>query len=194
MARSLFLVLISLLSVVFNPIMLAATDDVEVSSLNPAGIVETVPLPEPEPIVAEEPAAPVAGVYVAPTFNYTVTINVGSRKEYNDTAFNLSYADIYRFKSMVYGHNSANLLGNLAYATEGSVITVNEGAISQSYRVSSIVYYAKTADGYLNGDPYLVDTISKTAMGHSIAFMTCAGKPLGNGDATHRLVVYADAV
>ena len=54
--------------------------------------------------------------------------------------------------------------------------------------------YEKTADGYLNGDPYLMGDIVYGAMGHSVALMTCAGKMIYPNDATHRLVVYADAL
>ena len=191
MARSLFLLFISVLTVLVNPIALTAADDVEVVGLNPSGVVETVPLPEPEP---EEPTAPSAGVYVVPSFDYGVTMHIASISEYNSVAYNLSYSDIYRFRNLVFAHNSYNLFGNLSSAREGSIVTVRDGGAAQRYRVASIVYYNKYDNGTLENDPYLVNTISRTAMGHSIALMTCAGVPLGNGDATQRLVVYADAV
>ena len=81
MARSLFMLIISLFVTVFaSPAVLTAADEVALTGLNPAGIVETVPLPEPEPvqelanITYTEAYAP---VYVAPVVqNYTVTAYV----------------------------------------------------------------------------------------------------------------------
>ena len=45
----------------------------------------------------------------------------------------------------------------------------------------------------LDGSGNYMNSVS-TAWGHSIALMTCAGQSLGSGDATHRLVVFADAL
>lgn len=187
MARSLFLLLICLFTVVFNPIALAAMDETEIIGLNPDGIVETIPLPEPEP--EPEPV-----IYAPVVLNYTVTQYIGSRADYNASAYNLSYGDIYKYGKMVYGHNTAGLMGSIAYLGAGSVFTVTEGGVTTSYRVNDIGFYQKTADGRLNGDARLMSGIASTAMGHDIALFTCAGTNYGNGDASHRLVVYGDQV
>ncbi|MDO5451881.1 MAG: hypothetical protein Q4F56_02225 [Candidatus Saccharibacteria bacterium] len=148
--------------------------------------VETVPLPEPEP--EPEPEAPAAPV-MPQLANYTVTIQTAEI-----VAHNLSYYDIYKTEKLVYGHNSNNLLGSLAYRYAGETFTITEGGVTRNYRVAAVVTYAKTADGYLNGDPMLMGDIMRTAMGYDVALMTCAGTGYGNGDASHRLVVYADAI
>ena len=212
MAKRLFLLIIcNLITVATTPGLLMATDKVGVTALSNTGVVETVPLPVEEPeepetevvIAATQPAtraantvaAPVAGQATtaktatsAKSVNYTVSI-------YSNTmvAHNLSYNDLYKTGKLVYGHNSASLLGNLAARRVGEIITVTEGGVAKKYRVAAITRYEKTADGYLNGDPYLMGKIMRTALGHDIALLTCAGTAYGNGDASHRLVVYADA-
>ena len=185
----------SLITILMSPSILTAADDVTVTSVNVARSVETVPLPEPEPEPVVMTRAPQAGVPKAPVIpNYTVSAYVGSRDEYVASYANLSYSAIYKYNKMIYGHNTANLLGSLANRYVGETITITEGGVARNYRVSAKVYYNKTADGYLNGDPYLMNTIADSALGHDVAMMTCAGQMLGGGDATQRLVIYADAI
>lgn len=189
MARSLFLLIIAgLIGVVMNPGTLTATDIVATTGLDETRIVETVPLPEPEP-EPEFESEPVILVAPAAPINYTVTIRTNTIQ-----VNNLSYGDIYGFRKLVYGHNSGNLLGNLIYRYAGEIINITENGTTMSYRVAEVAIYEKHADGTLEGDAGLMARIANGALGHSVALMTCAGTPLGNGDATHRLVVFADAV
>lgn len=204
MAKSLFLFILAIATVIVNPTFLTATDDVLVGGVSDARAVETVPLPEPEPesetaatatnYAVNAPAAGAAVVSAPVTPNYTVTNYVGSKREYMDSYANLSYSAIYKYNKMIYGHNTYNLLGSLAQRTVGEIITITEGGVATSYRVAASVYYEKGVDDNLNGDPKLMGTIANTAMGHDLALFTCAGTNYGNGDASHRLVVYVDAV
>lgn len=200
MAKRLFLLIIAgIMGATLSSETLMATDDF--AAQEPVfHAVETVPLPEPEPesepeVVAEYVAynAPAAGyepvaAYVPQTVNYTVTF-YSSGIEVNP-----DYYNIYKTGKLIYGHNSGNLLGDLAYRYVGEVITITEGGVIANYQVTDIVTYEKTADGYLNGDRGLMGRIMRSAMGHTVALMTCAGTSYGNGDASHRLVVYADAI
>ena len=188
-----------LATILMSPSILTATDHVAMTGVNDAKAVETVPLPEPEPepvvAVTKAPAAGLAKAPAAPVIqNYTVTTYIGSVDAYVASYANLSYSAIYKYHKMIYGHNTASLLGSLANRYVGETITITEGGVARNYRVSAKVYYNKTADGYLNGDPYLMNNIADTAMGHSVALLTCAGQMLGGGDATQRLVIYADAI
>ena len=225
MARSLFLFVSIIFTMIMNPIMLSATDRVVLTGLDPTRMTETVPLPVVEPetgpvadvtygawagpevvsgsqIASSEPVMQTAAVETqyqpvvpAPVVqNYAVSIYIGSASEFNNTANSLSYSNIYKFRKMVYGHNTANLLGSLAYRYPGEIISITEGGVTTNYRVAAVVTYAKTADGFLEGDKRLMKNIATTALGHDVALLTCAGTPYGNGDASHRLVVYADAV
>ena len=125
--------------------------------------------------------------------NYTVTRVISTSEEYSATYTNLSFGDIYRFRKLIYGHNSSNLLGNLAYRTPGEIFTVTEGSSTVSYQVIAINIYDKTKDS-LNNDKYLMGRIVNSALGYDLALMTCAGTPLDGGDATQRLVVYANRI
>lgn len=199
--RMCLLFISSLVAIAMSPSFLTSADDVVVTGVNDARAVETIPLSErelePEPVVESVVAtrAPQAGIVTAPvTPNYTVTSYVGSISEYVASYNNLSYSAIYKYNKMVYGHNTANLLGSLANCYVGETITITEGGVARNYRVSEKVYYNKTADGNLNNDPRLMSNIANTALGHDVAMMTCAGQMIGGGDATQRLVIYADAI
>ena len=188
--RLILLLIAGIISLVSSSTVLTAADSVEVTGLDTTGVVETVPEPEPEPVteVAYVPAAPAAGyVAAAPQVaNYTVTTYSGD--------IMVNPAGIVKTGSLIYGHNSWDLMGSLANRYTGEVFTITEGGVARNYRVAAIVMYEKTADGYLNGDPFLMGDLVYGAMGHSVAMMTCAGQMLGGGDATHRLVVFADAM
>ena len=158
---------------------------------------EVVEAPAVVQNVVETPRAVVTASYSAPVVtvhNYNVTTYVGSAIEFNEIANSLGYGQIYKFRKMVYGHNTYNLLGSLGSRYVGETITVTEGGVAKSYRVAAVVVYQKTADGNLEGNPQLMKDIANTAMGHDIALLTCYGTSYGNGDASHRLVVYADAI
>lgn len=219
LAKVFFIVLLSsFIGIIANPELPFASDSVVLTGIDGTRVVETVPLPEPTPETAytepvyEEPAysetaynepvydepvyeepvyeEPVYEQYVA---NYNVTYYVGSKDEFNAIAHSLSYYDIYRFKKMIYGHNSWNLLGNITERYIGEVFTVTEGGLTKSYRVANIAIYEKTADGNLEWDSRLMGRIAN-GNGHSISLLTCYGTSYGNGDASHRYVVYADEI
>lgn len=200
MARRLFLLLFSgLIGIIGNPEILMASDSFEAMAPD-FNAVETVILPEEkkeeEPVYTPRPTqvvyqAPVVNnqTNVAPVIkNYTVTIFTDKM-----IAKNLSYSDIYKYRKLVYGHNTSNLLGNLKELSIGDVFTITENGVVKNYRVSDKKRYEKTADGYLEGDSKLMGRIA-SAMGHNIALMTCDGESRGGGDAQYRLVIYADAI
>lgn len=191
MAKSLFLIIIAgLLWVIMNPVLLSATEEVAMTGLDPIRMVETVPLPEPEPeLEPEYDLMPVISVPVMA--NYTVTRYVGSRGEYNSLANSLSYGDIYKFQKLIYGHNTWGLLGSLVNRYPGEIFTITEGGVAREYRVADVAVYQKTDNGTLAG--VSMNSIA-AGMGHDVALLTCYGTSYGNGDASHRIVVYADAV
>lgn len=209
MAKRLFLLLIiSLIGVVAAPDFLTADDHFTAKSpeFNDVLTVEIQPEETTPEVVAlatySEPAvdhsAPVVysePVYVAPQIvNYTVSYYIGSVAEYTDTAYNLRYDGLYKFRKMIYGHNSYNLLGNLSSRYVGETFTITEGGVARSYVVTGVQTYEKTSDGNLNWDAGLMSRIATSALGNDIALLTCAGVSFGNGDASHRLVVFANAI
>ncbi len=198
MYKHLFLLIFSaVMGITVMPDMLASAD-----SFEPMGVdfraVETVPLPEPEPEVATTAAPVVYEVPEVPAYapqrvNYTVTAYSGEI-----LADGLSYYDIYKTGSLVYGHNSWNLLGNLSSLGVGSEFTITEGGAARAYRVANVVLFEKN-DGklQLNGQGSFMKTVAGAKLygeQYDVAVMTCAGTALGNGDATHRLVVFTNAI
>lgn len=199
MCKKLFLLLFSaIMGIIIAPDMLTSADSFEISTIN-FNAVETVPLPEPEPEpvyeIASYAAAPVTE-YVAPApqmINYNVTIATGAIVQHN-----LSYSDIYRTGALVYGHNTWNLMGNLSSLGIGSNFTITEGGVTTTYQVANVVLFEKNDNKLqLNGSgSYMAAVAQATHMGqhYSVALMTCAGQSYGNGDASHRLVVFANQV
>lgn len=198
MARSLFLIIISMIGTVLGGMTnLMATDEVAISGLNPAAIVETVPLPAPEPVPAESeqlPAAPAAGANIAPVTitNYTVTHIVGSTKEFNAIATNLSYSDIYKFHKMVYGHNTSNLLLSLTNKYVGDTITVTENGVTTAYQIvwrqEMYKLSATELQGRTDGRTYRMIDIADALDTYDLALETCSGY----GNTPYRWVLFAN--
>ena len=217
MVRNLFLLLIGVFAAMIgNPIFLSAYDEFQAVSVDFAGAVETVPLPEPEPEIElapeasfETPSAPMAGSntvvmdtvsYVAPIpavsaiENYTVTYQVGSAKEYNALAYSLSYSDIYKFRKMVYGHNASNLLLSLSYKNVGDVITVTENGVISKYQIAwkreMLKVSANDLQDIQTGQTYAMKDISWALNTYDLTLETCSGY----GDTPFRWVLFANRV
>ena len=100
----------------------------------------------------------------------------------------------------LYGHNSAGVFGGLASLGVGSTFSVNYGGMLTNYRVAKTVIFEKNeAEGklQLNGSGSYMLSVSQArnaGVQYSIALMTCAGTSLGNGRATHRLVIFANVI
>ena len=212
MAKRLFLLFcICLTSIFATPNLLVASHDFTIKSPYMPS-VKTIETPEnadntesvadttsdsPQTATNQAPCSlrtPVAStpVNTNTTPNYTVTTYINNVNDYAKTYQNLSYSDIYRFKKLVYGHNSADLLGSLINLTTGQVFTITENGQATPYQVASIVIYNKTGST-LNNDPSLMGQIAYSAMGYDVALLTCAGE-IHNGSPSQRLVVYAYAI
>ena len=205
MAKRLFLLFVSSFIGIFAaPEILMASDSYTLNGVDDSKAVETVEIVKEEPVIEEQPTP----VYVNPapapapapvkqTTNYTVTIYKNSATEYNSSATSLSYSDIYKYKKMIYGHNSWNLLGSLNDRYVGEVFTITEGGVTRNYQVTDKRIYQKTADGNLENDKNTMKDIVNARNGgavYDVALMTCYGRSLGGGDATHRLVIFANAI
>lgn len=199
----------SLICIFSNPSRLAATDSVLVRRLDDSKAVETV-VPEPvmvasapEAIIARAPAAgrPVAALRnvqaSAPSYSYAISV-AGRTISIVDVSDTLVDAGnhVNHIGKLYYGHNSAAVFGGLSGLGVGSVFSITQGGIVTNYRVAETALFTKnltTGTLQINGTGSYMRGIKNNAWGHSVALMTCAGQPLGNGDATHRLVIFADA-
>jgi len=218
MAKSLFLIILAgLFGVIMNPGMMSATDVVSVTGIDNSKIVETVILPEPEPepesaqgAVRENNSAVSIGAPVAGArYEEPVQHTEPALKNYNVTVYsseivanNLSYNDIYKTGKLLYAHNSWNLFGNLPSLGWGEYFTVTEGGVTRTYRVENVIVYEKNVERGLlqrNGKgsymrAVLNATDKDTGMHYNLAMMTCYGTSFGNGDASHRYVIFANEV
>lgn len=123
-------------------------------------------------------------------------------------------ANIYHTSKMLYAHNSPDLFGNLASLVVGSTFTVSESGVITTYRVSDKRVFQKIDNTTLylcydnnysdchgsnqlsqivNYARYINEDLVRTAS-HTISMMTCSGTSYGNGDASHRLVIFADKI
>ena len=186
MGKRLFLLFIGLVTgVVLSPKFLAATDSFVVKQPDFNAVETKEIIKEPEMQVAPIPQPAPAPQMI----NYRITVTTGKM-----VVHNLSYSDIYKTGRLIYGHNTANLLGNLGSLGVGSTFLVTEGGVTTTYQVGNVALYQKTSDGFLDGKKNLMGQIMRSALGYDLAVMTCAGESYGNGDASHRLVVYANRI
>ena len=103
-----------------------------------------------------------------------------------------------KYQKMIYGHNTASVFGNLKNLKKGSIFTVtingkttkyqvvgkegkNDGMTVEKASSNASLFYNATYKKYLYGN-------------YDLTLMTCDGTDLGNGKATHRLVIFAKKV
>lgn len=203
MAKSLFLLLISnIIGIAFGFNYLSATDTIQARTPG-FDATQTEIIPE----IVENVSVQASTVEVAPVVSTAVTVvaplpvPAPSYVNYNVTIVTdklvidgLSYSDIYRTGKFIYGHNTYNLLGNLTSLNYGEIFTITEGGITRQYKVVDSNIYEKAANGFLNGSKAITKEVEYNANGYDISIMTCYGTPYGNGDASHRYVIFANAV
>ena len=105
----------------------------------------------------------------------------------------------------IYGHNSAAVFGNLKNLRVGvDTFTVTLNGVTSTYRIVNKVIYDYELGGNgalrLNGDTS-INYMNRTAKAkdnnnvqYDLALMTCHGQSLGNGNATQRLVLFANKI
>lgn len=105
----------------------------------------------------------------------------------------------------IYGHNSAAVFGNLKNLRVGvDTFTVTLNGVTSTYRIVNKVIYDYELGGNgalrLNGDTS-INYMNRTAKSkdnnnvqYDLALMTCHGQSLGNGNATQRLVLFANKI
>lgn len=99
-------------------------------------------------------------------------------------------------QKLFYGHNLPEVFGGLKNLEVGENFTVTESEILVEYKVAEVVTFNKVSSEVLelNNQKYAMSAIADYAWGHDAVLMTCAGESYGDGDATQRLVVFADRV
>lgn len=214
----LIIFLSSFIGIMSNPEILMASDSVAIHDLDRAN--ETVVVETPvvvaeapvhsvqtparvmnTPVVATSTPAPV--VKEAPVVSKN-TISIGGRTldivDVSNTSVDAGN-HVNKFgDKFLYAHNAANTFGVLYNLGQGSTFSITYGGVTKNYRVETApVIYAKVNGTTLNLNGVDVDmsVVAKKARysgvgNFDLALMTCYGTSYGNGDASHRLVLFAN--
>lgn len=129
----------------------------------------------------------IAGNTISIFTSSSTTIDAGSR--------------VGSFRKLLYGHNSSAVFGRLTNVAVGSTFTVTLGGTTTTYRILQKITVLKSSLEVNNRMNYLVNSASYTDRDvgistgtHDLVLMTCAGTLYGNGDASHRTLIFADKV
>lgn len=202
------LFLASFMSITLNPEVLTASDSVKIGDLDQSNVVETI-IPETpevaEPVVEERiytyiyTTPVIRTTYVEPEIsvpdNYiriggkTIEV-VGVDSTSVEAGGHVNYIG-----KLLYGHNSNAVFGGLKNLGVGDTFTMVYGGTTTNYRISQVQLFEKNLETgrlQIDGSGNYMTSVKNTALGHDLALMTCAGTMLGGGDATHRLVLFAD--
>lgn len=196
--------------------MTAADTVIRIADLDQSKVTETVipvapePVPEPEPAsasVAQAPAPVVRVTAPAPIMGNSISVagRTISIVDVADTSVDAGdHINKYGDK-FLYGHNSAAVFGGLAGLSVGQTFSVNYNGSVTTYQIANMVTLAKNFDYNILEYPgstglynYIPSIAKRAQFGkgatYDLALMTCAGASVGNGDATHRLVVFANKI
>lgn len=99
-----------------------------------------------------------------------------------------------------YGHNSGAVFGGLVNLGEGSTFSVTLGGTTVNYRVAKKQVFQKNRESgrlQLNGAGNYMWNVAlarHNGVQYDISLMTCHGIPYGDGDASERLVLFANRI
>ena len=222
--RLFLLIISSFFGIINAPDILMASDSFVPSGISNVGITETVAIvEEPEfeeieedkaeeeyvepayvaPVYVEpEYVAPeyVEPVYVAPSNSISIAGRTLEIVDVADTTVNSGdhvnkYGD--RF---LYGHNTAGVFGGLVNLGTGSTFSVTYGGVTKNYVVAKIVIFEKNVGNgklQLSGEGSYMRSVANAksdGIQYDLSLMTCYGTSYGNGDASHRWVIFANAI
>lgn len=194
MRKILFLIGASLFTSCFSCFEpLSADDFLRFSDLDQIKISETVLKPVKIVEAIAEPPVEILEDYLAFNGRKIPLTEVDSTDRESGDGVN-------KINKLIYGHNSASVFAGLDTLTAGATFTISLGGAETTYRVFASVIYDKNPDGrlQLNGKGSYMKAIRDRASynntPHDLALMTCAGISYGNGDASQRLVIFADAI
>lgn len=145
------------------------------------------------------PAVPVYPVYTVPA-NYIAI--VGRTIEIVDVATTGENAGnhVNRYNGkFLYGHNSPGVFGSILGLGVGATFSVTSNGATKNYMVASTEMFEKNSTtGQLQKDgagSFMNVVANASYRGtYDLALMTCAGVSYGNGDASHRFVIFAKMV
>ena len=99
-----------------------------------------------------------------------------------------------------YGHNTGTVFGGLVNYGVGSSFAINYNGARHNYRVAKVVIFEKNVELgllQLNGSGSYMNSVAAArseGVQYDVSLMTCYGTSYGNGDASHRYVVFANEI
>ena len=207
MCKRFLIVIFCLLGAYANVNSLTAADRPTFLDLDKNKIIETK-IPTVEAAVAttsimpatKKTAAPKIETGIITTNSITIagrTITIADVN--NTTVDSKNHVNKYKDK-FLYGHNSSAVFGGLKTLQIGDTFSVNYNNSLTRYKIENIVTFEKNPETgilTLNGKGNYMYSVSKAKFGtniYDLSLMTCTGTSYGNGDASHRLVIYAKRV
>lgn len=183
----------SFIGIMSNPEILTASDSVAIHDFDRT--FETVVVEKPVEVVK-------ASVAETPVVRNTISIGGRTLDVVNVSSTKVdagNHVNKYGNK-FLYAHNASNTFGVLYNMGKGSTFSVTIDGVTKNYRVETApVIYAKVDDTTLNLDGLDIDmsVVAKKARYSGVgtfdlALMTCYGTSYGNGDASHRWVLFAN--
>lgn len=121
-------------------------------------------------------------------------ISIGGRtiriKSVSDTTVDAGRMVAKYGNKFLYGHNSSTVFGHLHTLSVGSTFTVTLGGQTTTYRIAKAV----TLEKHTQVAPimYPIAQAKYSGQTYDLSIMTCAGVSYGNGDASHRLIIFAN--
>ncbi len=217
MAKRLFLLLFSAcIGIIGFPEILMASDGFDLVRINDSRASETVVTQkEAEETIVEEDNVGQAEQYKIAIKDWQIqespayveepnTIVIAGRKldivDVASTAVDSgSHVNKYRDK-FLYGHNTAGVFGGIVSLGAGSMFSVTYDGVSRNYVVAKTVIYEKnieTGKLQLNGAGSYMGAVADArseGVKYDLSLMTCYGVSYGNGDASHRFVIFANEI
>ena len=222
MKKRLFLIPILLLIGIFTPAFSVADQSVVITDIDDAGVETILPTKaeevKPVQAVTVTPRVTTA-TQTTPAQTPVTTPNTGQQTDsiqiagknlnivtVDDTAKD-SGNHVNRYKKgnydgrFLYGHNSTTVFVGLKNLKIGSTFTVRLDGEQNTYKITKIIIFNKNvAKGTieLTGDStnYMGQVAKAKFKGtqYDLSIMTCHGQSLGGGDATERLVIFANKI
>ena len=166
-----------------------------VAQPKPAKAAET---PKTTPIAAPNAGKPADSIQIAGKNLSITTVNNTATDSGNHVNRFMKGNYDGRF---LYGHNSAAVFGGLKNLGVGNTFTVTLDGNQNTYKIVKIVFFNKNVTKgtiELTGDStnYMnqVARASFKGVQYDLSIMTCHGQSLGGGDATERLVIFANKI
>lgn len=130
-----------------------------------------------------------------PANPFTNSITIGGRTIstfHTDTTTIDAGTSVARYgNKFLFGHNTSAVFGHLKNLPIGTTFSLTEDNISTNYHIVEAITLEKPeVSRFMNA---IVDGRYKSGR-YDLSIMTCAGKSLGGGDATHRLIIFANRI